>query len=274
VHFIEAHGARIPAIGLGTWPMRGTECARAVRTAIAAGYRHIDTASIYGNEDGVGEGMRASGIPRGEIFVTTKVWPTDIAGGALERSAEKSLRRLGTDYVDLLLIHWPSRSLSMAETIEPLNAARRRGLARHIGVSNFTAEMVEEAWRATREPLAANQCEYHPELSQEKVLAACRAHGMAFVSYTPLGRSVLFNHPVVRSIAERLGRSPAQIILRWHVQQAGVAAIPKAANRSHIEANIAIFDFELTDTDMAALFRLARHNGRQVESQFSPRWDS
>lgn len=273
MHFIEAHGARIPAIGLGTWPMRGKECARAVETAIAAGYRHIDTASIYGNEDGVGEGVRASRVVRGEIFLTTKVWPDNIAGGALERSAEKSLKHLGLDYVDLLLIHWPSRSLSVAEMIEPLNAAKRRGLARHIGVSNFTAEMVEEAWRATREPLVANQCEYHPEISQERVLAMCRGHGMAFVSYTPLGRSAAFTNPVVKSIAERLGRTPAQIILRWHVQQPRVAAIPKAATKAHIEANIQVFDFELTDADMKALFRLARHNGRQIESQFSPDWD-
>jgi diketogulonate reductase-like aldo/keto reductase len=273
VHFIEAHGARIPAIGLGTWPMRGKECARAVETAIAAGYRHIDTATAYGNEEGVGEGVRASGIARGEVFLTTKVWPTDIAGDALERSAEKSLKRLDTDYVDLLLIHWPSRSLSIAEMIEPLNAAKRRGLARHIGVSNFTAEMLTEAWRATREPLVADQCEYHPELSQEKVIATCRQSGTAFVSYTPLGRSAAFNNPVVKSIAERLGRTPAQIILRWHVQQPGVAAIPKAANKAHIEANIQVFDFDLTDTDMKAIFRLARHNGRQVESQFSPDWD-
>jgi diketogulonate reductase-like aldo/keto reductase len=273
VHFIEAHGARIPAIGLGTWPMRGRECARAVEAAIGAGYRHIDTASMYGNEEGVGEGVRASGVPRGEIFVTTKVWPTDIAGGALERSAEKSLKRLGMDNVDLLLIHWPSRSLTVAEMIEPLNAARRRGLARHIGVSNFTADMLAEAWRATREPLVADQCEYHPELSQEKVIVMCRERGMAFISYTPLGKGAPLTNPVVKTIAERLGRTPAQVVLRWHVQQPGVAAIPKAASRAHIEANIAVFDFELTAADMKALFRLSRHNGRQVESQFSPDWD-
>jgi diketogulonate reductase-like aldo/keto reductase len=273
VHFIEAHGARIPAIGLGTWPMRGKECARAVETAIAAGYRHIDTAFIYGNEDGVGEGVRASGVARDGLFVTTKVWPTDIAGGALERSAEKSLKRLGMDYVDLLLIHWPSRSLSAAEMIEPLNAAKRRGLARHIGVSNFTAGLLNEAWRATSEPLIANQCEYHPELSQEKVIATCRKHGMAFVSYTPLGKGAPLTNPAVKSIAERLSRTPAQVVLRWHVQQAGVVAIPKAASKAHIDANFQVFDFELTDADMKALFGLAQRKGRQGESQFSPDWD-
>ncbi len=253
--------------------MRGKECARAVETAIAAGYRHIDTASMYGNEDGVGEGVRASGIARGDIFVVTKVWPTDIAGGGLERSAEKSLKRLGMDYVDLLLIHWPSRSLTVAEMIEPLNAAKRRGLARHIGVSNFSTDLLEESWRVTGEPLVANQCEYHPELSQEKLIANCRKHGMAFVSYTPLGKGTPLTNPVVKSIAQRLGRTPAQVVLRWHVQQPGVVAIPKAASKAHIEANFRVFDFELTDADMKALFGIGHRDGRQNESQFSPDWD-
>jgi diketogulonate reductase-like aldo/keto reductase len=273
VHFIEAHGARIPAIGLGTWPMRGKECARAVETAIAAGYRHIDTAAIYGNEEGVGEGVRSAGVARGDIFVVTKAWPTDIVGGALERSAEKSLKRLGMDYVDLLLIHWPNRSLTAADMIEPLNAAKRNGLTRHIGVSNFTTDLLEESWRATREPLVANQCEYHPELSQAKLIASCRKHGTAFVSYTPLGKGAALADPAVKSIAERLGRSPAQVVLRWHIQQSGVSAIPKAANKVHIEANIAVFDFELSEADMSALFGIAHRDGRQNESQFSPDWD-
>jgi diketogulonate reductase-like aldo/keto reductase len=273
VDFVEAHGAQIPAVGLGTWPMRGKECARAVETAIAAGYRHIDTAAIYGNEEAVGEGVKSSGVPRGEIFVVTKVWPTDIVGGALQRSAEKSLKRLGMDYVDLLLIHWPNRSLTVAEMIEPLNAAKRSGLARHIGVSNFTVELQDEAWRVTREPLVANQCEYHPDLSQAKLIANCREHGMAFVSYTPLAKGAPLSNPVVKSIADRLGRTPAQVILRWHVQQPGVVAIPKAASKAHIEANFGIFDFELTDADMKKLFAMAHDDGRQNDSQFSPDWD-
>jgi diketogulonate reductase-like aldo/keto reductase len=246
--------------------MKGAECAKAVASAIKAGYRHIDTAPIYDNEDGVGEGV----LPRShDLFLTTRFGPRPLGATAFRR-AEPADR---VDYVDLILIHWPSKSLPVAETIKPLNAVKRQGLARHIGVSNFTAALLEEAWAATREPLVANQCEYHPFLSQEKVLAVCRKHGMAFVSYTPLGRSALLDQPVVQEIAGRLGRSPAQIVLRWHIQQPGVAAIPKSATSAHLAGNIDIFDFTLDAEDMAALSGLARPEGRQVDFEFSPRWD-
>ena len=165
LQYVSAHGATIPAIGLGTWALRGAECARVVAEAIAAGYRHIDTAASYGNEEAVGAGIRASGIDRAELFLTTKVPESSLAEGACQRSVEASLGRLGLDHVDLILIHWPNRRMSAAEMIKPLVDVKRRGLARHIGLSNFNVALLEEAWQATSEPIVANQCEYHP-LSQ------------------------------------------------------------------------------------------------------------
>lgn len=254
---VEAHGARIPAIGLGTYPMRGAACAKAVAYAIGAGYRHIDTATMYENEASVGEGVRAAKVTRADIFVTTKVWPSDIPAGGLLRSAERSLKQLGMDYVDLLLVHWPSRSLSAREMIEPLNAAKRQGLARHIGVSNFGAALLEESWRATSEPLVADQCEYHPLMLQAETIAACRKRGTAFVSYSPIGKGSALRNRTIAAVAGRLGRTPAQVVLRWHVQQ-GLVAIPKSATPERIAANIDVFDFALSDADMAALSALAR----------------
>lgn len=254
---VEAHGARIPTIGLGTYPMKGAACAQVVAYAIGVGYRHIDTAAMYGNEDGVGEGVRAAKVPREEIFVTTKVWPSEIPDGGLIRSVQRSLKQLRMDYVDLLLIHWPNRSLSVEETIEPLNAAKRQGLARHIGVSNFDAKLLNDVWRVTREPLVANQCEYHPLMLQRETIAACQRHGTVFVSYSPLGKGSLLRNATIAGIAKRLDRTSSQIVLRWHVQQ-GLAAVPKSANPERIKANLDVYDFALSDKDMQDLSALAR----------------
>ena len=270
---VRANGAVIPALGLGTWRLEGEACARIVAGALAQGYRHVDTAAMYGNEEAVGEGLRASGLARDEVFVTTKVWYEVARPGALERSAEASLRRLGLDRVDLLLIHWPNPDVPVAESVRALAEAQRRGLARHVGVSNFTAAMVDEAVAASGEPLVANQCEYHPYLDQAKVLAACRRHGLAFTSYSPLGRGDLLADATVGAIAAARGRSPAQVILRWHVQQAGVVAIPKSSNLERIGQNLAIGDFALTDAEMQRLHALARPDGRLVSPSFAPAWD-
>lgn len=271
---VMAHGARIPAIGFGTWPMRGKECVRAVVAALEAGYRHVDTAAGYSNEQDVGEAIRSSGIPREEIFVTTKIRPSDLAEGDMQRAVAASLKQLGMDHVDLILIHWPSRTLPVADTIRPLNDVKRRGMASHIGVSNFTAGLLAEAWDATEEPIAVNQCEYHPRLSQDKVIAACRARGMAFTSYSPIGRGDVLREPVVRRIAERLNRTAAQVVLRWHIQQDGVIAIPKSADPQRIRENFGVFDFALETDDMAAIGRLAQPGGRMVLGQgVAPEWD-
>lgn len=270
---VHAHGADIPVIGLGTWPMKGQDCVDAVSHALKVGYRHLDTAAMYGNETEVGRGLRQSGVRREDVFLTTKVWWTDIAEGRLQRSAEASLRALSVAYADLVLIHWPNRDIPLAESIRALCAVKKHGLARHIGVANFPAAMLREAVDLASEPLVANQCEYHPRLDQTAVLEAVRGFNSAFVSYSPLGRGDLLRDPVVTGIAERLGRTPAQIVLRWHIQQPRVCAIPKSADPKRIEENFQVFDFALAEEDMAALSGLARPDGRLIDPEWSPAWD-
>jgi diketogulonate reductase-like aldo/keto reductase len=272
---VNGNGAGIPALGLGTWTLRGAECADLAAHALRLGYRHLDTAAMYGNEEAVGEGLRASGVPRDEVFVTTKVWHSDIAPGDLERSAEASLTRLGFDSLDLLLIHWPNPAVPVADAVGALVAARRAGLAKHIGVSNFTLAMLDEAIAAAGEvPLACNQVEYHPLLDQTKILAACRAAGMAMVSYCPLHRGGdLFQRPEIRSAASRHAKTPGQIVLRWHVQQAGVVVIPRTTRKERLAENLDIFDFALSDDEMARISALRGENARLCDYDFSPRWD-
>ncbi|CAH1666806.1 aldo/keto reductase [Chelatococcus asaccharovorans] len=270
---VPANGANIPVLGLGTWQSRNDEAAAAVEAALRNGYRHIDTAIAYDNEEAVGEGLRSAGVQRDGIFITTKVPPEQIGAGALERAAESSLKRLKLDHVDLLLIHWPNHSISLKESMRALAAAKREGLTRHIGVSNFPVALLEEAVHHSPEPLAANQCEYHPRLNQDAVLAACRRHGLAFTSYTPLGRTQILSDPVIAAIAERVERTPAQIVLRWHIQQPDVVAIPKSQSPDRIVENSRIFDFVLEDDDMAAISALARPDGRLVNPSWGPQWD-
>ena len=275
MHRIKANGADIPAIGMGTWTLKGDQCAELVTAAIDVGYRHIDTAAMYANEDAVGRGIAGSGIARDDIFVTTKVWWTDIAPGDLERSAEQSLARLGLGHVYLLLIHWPNPRVPVADSIGALNRVRERGLARNIGVSNFTTALLDEALRASDAPLVADQVEYHPMLNQDKVHAACRKAGMAMVSYCPLYRGgALFDRPEIVGPARRLGKAPAQIVLRWHVQQDGVVAIPRTTRRERLAENFAVFDFELDAAEMDAISALSSANSRICDFEFSPRWDA
>jgi diketogulonate reductase-like aldo/keto reductase len=273
---VSAHGAQIPAIGLGTWPMTGEVCVSAVVAALRAGYRHIDTAAKYGNEVEVGEGLRAGGVPRGDVWVTTKVWFEDIGAALLERSAEGSLKKLGVDSVDLLLIHWPNPAVPLKESIAALVRAKQRGLAKHIGVSNFTTGMIDEAMRLSAEPLVVNQIEYHPHLDQSKVMAACRHHGMAVTAYCPLGRGSVggvLDEPVIKEIARARAKSAGQIALRWLVQQPGVIAVPKSATPARIAENLDVFGFALSDDEMQRISKLARLDGRVVNVGFAPKWD-
>jgi diketogulonate reductase-like aldo/keto reductase len=270
---VTANGATIPAIGLGTWQLRGDAALRAVQAALQAGYRHVDTAAMYGNEAEVGEAIRAHGAPRGEIFVTTKVWPSDLADGKLQKSAEASLQRLQLDHVDLLLIHWPSRDIPFAEQIRALCDAKRRGLARHIGVSNFPPRFVEAAVSLADEPLVVNQVEHHPYLDQSALAAVCTKHGIAITSYAPLGRGDVLGDSVVTEIARAKGKTPAQIVLRWHVEQPMNVAIPKSANPRRIAENIDIFDFALTPAEMGRISKLARPGGRMVNASYPSDWN-
>lgn len=275
MHDVLANGAAIPALGLGTWTLKGSQCAELVGQALGLGYRHIDTAAMYGNEEAVGDGLRSSGVDREKIFVTTKVWWTDIASGALERSAEQSLKRLGLACVDLLLIHWPNPAVPLSKSIGALNAAKDAGLTRHIGVSNFPTRLLEEAIAISKAPLVANQVENHPFLDQSKVHAACRAAGMAMVSYCPLHRGgALSGHRVIADAAGRHGKSAAQIVLRWHVQQEGVAAIPRTTKKERLAENAAIFDFALSREEMNAISALSAANERICDYDFSPVWDA
>ncbi len=264
---IQANGAAIPQIGLGTWQLHGEVLEAAVLAAAESGYRHFDTAPRYENEAGLGAALRRTGLAREEYFVTTKVWWTELAGPALRASAEASLERLGLDQVDLLLIHWPNPDIALAETVEALCAVAERGLTRHIGVANFPVALMNQAIALADRPLVANQCEYHPRLDQSALIAACRASGLAFVSYSPIGSGQLLDAPEIAAIAAAHGKTPAQVVLRWHLQQ-GVVAIPRSSNPGRVRENIAVTDFALSDAQMAQLHALARPDGRI----FNPAW--
>lgn len=270
---VEAHGARIPRLGLGTSPMTGDLCIDRVAHALRVGYRLIDTAVKTGNEREVGEGLRRSGVPRGDVFVTTKVWRADLADGDLQRSAEQSLQRLGLEYVDLLLVHWPNDDIPLKDTMRALACARSQGLARHVGVANFPAAMFRRAVDLCPAPVVANQCEYHPRLDQSAVLAAVREAGAAFIAFSPLGRGDPVRGDALSAIARRHGKSESQVLLRWSTQQDRVCAIPRSSNEGRISENIAIGDFELTVDEMAALSALAQPDGRLVSPPFAPAWD-
>ena len=270
---VKANGAEIPAIGFGTWQLRGEAASRAVHVALQCGYRHIDTAAMYGNEAEVGEGIRSSGTPRDGVFVTTKVWSSDLADGRLQASAEASLERLRMDQVELLLIHWPSRAVPFAEQIRALCDARKRGLARHIGVSNFPPRFVEAALAIADEPLVTNQVERHPYLDQSALAALCAGHGIALTSYAPIGRGALLKDATITPIAAAKGKTPAQIVLRWHVQQPMNIAIPRSSNPQRIAENIDIFDFALTPDEMRRISGLARPDGRMVSAGYPSDWN-
>ena len=251
----------MPALGFGTSPMTGGLSADTVAAALKAGYRHIDTARKYGTERAVGEAIRVSGVPRNDIFLTTKVSHENLRAGDFAKSVDESLAALGVDYVDLLLIHWPNPEIALSETMPALAKVKRRGLARHIGVANFNVALLEQAIKLCPEPLAALQAEYHPYLDQSKLLAAVREHKLVFIAYCPLGRGRLFGDPVLAEIAGQRGRSVAQIALRWLLQQ-NIAAIPFSSKPQRIADNFNVFDFILTDVEMKRIAALKRSDGR------------
>jgi 2,5-diketo-D-gluconate reductase B len=223
---VEAHGARIPQIGLGTWNLRGSTCVRMVEQALRLGYRHVDTAEMYDNEREVGEGLRASGLVRGQVFITTKIWPSHFAPRELERAVKESLARLQLAEVDLLLLHWPNPQIPLRETLGALCKVKRMELARHIGVSNFTVALIDEAARLAEEPLICNQVEVHPFIDQSKVIASCRRQGMAIVAYSPVARGGVKSDKLLARIAKAHGKSAAQVSLRFLVQR-GIVVIPR-----------------------------------------------
>ena len=271
---VKAHGARIPLIGLGTWDLRGRVCARMVEQALRLGYRHIDTAEMYDNEREVGEGLRAAGVTRDEVFVTTKVWPSHFAPRELERAAKDSLARLRLSEVDLLLLHWPNPRILLSETLGALCKVKQAGLARHIGVSNFTVALIEEAVGLAGEPLVCNQFELHPFLDQTKVVAASRAKGMAVVAYSPIARGSATNDAVLARVGKAHGKTAAQVCLRWLTQQQ-IVVIPRTSRVERLSENFSVLDFELSAAEMAQIGALAHPDGRLIDYAFSgaPQWD-
>jgi len=240
----------VPRIGLGTWALRGRQCTETVLTALDMGYRHIDTAQMYGNEAEIGTALSDTGISREDIFLTTKILESNLRRDSVLRSVEDSLRQLRTEYVDLLLIHWPSRSVPIPETIRAMNALQENGKVKHIGVSNFSVSQTREAQEASEAPLFTNQVEYHPMENREALRRFCREHEMMLTAYSPLAKGRVNRNRTLKEIGSRHGKSAAQAALRWLIRQSNVVAIPKAASRDHLMENLDLFDFELSDEEI------------------------
>jgi 2,5-diketo-D-gluconate reductase B len=269
---ITAQGMRMPRLGLGTWQMRGAECTTSVLGALERGYRHIDTAQMYGNEEAVGAALAATSVPRSQIHVTTKVWSDNLAPDDLQRSLEGSLKALRTDYVDLFLIHWPSPSMDLAAALARMGRLHEQGKVRNIGVSNFTVALLKQAVEQIGAPIACNQVEYHVLLDQSKVLAYLRAHGVALTAYCPLAKGGLAEHPQLAAIARKHRATAAQVALKWLLDQDGVAAVPKAARAESQQANLDALNITLDGADRAAIAALPK-NGRCVDPSWAPAWD-
>lgn len=247
---METGDVTIPKLGLGTWMNTGTTCVETVRTALELGYRHVDTAQAYGNEAMVGRGIAAADVDRDAVFLTTKVDRSNLRYDAVHESIRASLDRLGVEYVDLVLIHWPHPRRPFEATLSAMTELRTEGLVTHIGVSNFTRSQLRRARRVADSPIVTNQILYHPLIDQSPLRAYCRDAGITVTAYSPLARGAVVGDDLLADIGRRYGKTAAQVALRWLVQQPAVAAIPKATSRAHLEENLAVFDFELTDEEM------------------------
>jgi 2,5-diketo-D-gluconate reductase B len=270
MEYVDVQGEKVPALGLGTWQSPGKTCQEAVRHALELGYRHIDTAQAYENEQYVGRGLADSGVDRDDIFLTTKVWRSNMRHDDVIASTHESLRKLGTDYVDLMLLHWPVDDVPFAESLEALVELKEQQKIRHLGVSNYTPSQVDEALETTS--IFANQVEYHPFLAQTDLLNLADEHDFMLTAYSPLARGDVVDHETLAEIGSRYGKSAAQVTLRWHIQQPHLSTIPKANSAEHREANFDIFDFELTDDEMATIHQLA-DGGRRIDPSFAPNWE-
>lgn len=257
-HIALRPGARMPILGFGTWKLQDDTCVSAVKTALETGYRHIDTADRYGNHRSIARAMKESGIPRSEIFITTKVWHSDLHHDDALSAGNRFLDELETDYVDLLLIHWPNAGTPLKETLEAFGKLKESGVTRDIGVSNFTTKHIDEA-TALRDDIAANQIEFHPSHNQEKLRAHCERFGIATIAYSPIAQGADLEIPLIRELAAKYGRSPSQVCLNW-INGKGIAAIPGAANPEYIQDNFATLDWELSPEDAATIDALGLHN--------------
>ena len=256
MEYQEIKREKVPALGLGTWRLSGQGCVRAVERALALGYRHIDTAQMYANEGDVGRGIRNSSVDREEIFLVTKVRTSSFSHDDVIRSTHESLKKLQTEYVDLLLMHWPNPSVPLGETLGAMTELQEEGSVKHAGVSNFPPSMVEEAARYAT--VFCNQVEYHPYRAQDELLEQAREMDYLLTAYSPVAKGRVSKDATLREIGEFHGKTPAQVALRWLIQQEKVAAIPKAASEDHLRSNLDIFDFELSDEEMEHIFVLQR----------------
>ncbi|MFP9062487.1 aldo/keto reductase [Natrialbaceae archaeon A-chndr2] len=258
MEYATVRGEAVPAIGLGTYRLRGSECRETVQTALEIGYRHIDTAEFYENQAEIGTAIDTATVPREDLFVTTKVWKTNLEAESVHRSVKNSLEALDLEYVDLLLIHWPNEAVPVEETLEVMNHLQAEGLVRYVGVSNFSVTQLEEAIAASRTPILTNQVEYNPYVDRDALLEYCRNQDVLLTAYSPLAKGDVLEDETLVEIGDRYGKSPAQVALRWLVQQEGVVAIPKASSRDHLEANLDVFDFKLSREEMAQVGSLRR----------------
>lgn len=267
---VQTSNLTLPAIGFGTWELE--DVTANVRHAIDVGYRHIDTAQIYGNEAEVGRGIADSGVARDELFVTTKVWRKNADAAGVTSSTEESLRRLELDHVDLLLLHWPSDEIApLAETLEAMDALRERGLTRHIGVSNFPADRLREA--AALAPIVTDQVEHHPYLSVDAIREVAAAKDLFVTAYAPIARGEVLDDPVITEVAEGHDATPAQVALAYLLAQPATAVIPKSSTPERITENLAAASLELSPDELERIGRLAR-GARQVDPPFGPAWDA
>ena len=274
-HFKTRKDIQVPKLGLGTWQAKGDECTKAVEHGLQTGYRHIDTAQIYKNEQDVGNGIKSSAVSRDEIFLTTKVWIDQFQHDDVIVSTEESLKKLQTDYVDLLLVHWPNESdASFEETLRAFEELEKQGKTRLIGISNFTVNQMKQIVEEIGAPVVTNQVEYHPYIPQDPVLTYLRAKNMFLTAYSPIAQGEVMDDEILRDIGLKYGKSAVQVTLRWLIQQKNVVAIPKSSTPEHIERNLQIFDFELDPHDMAEIDRLSGKNKRLISPDFAPKWDT
>lgn len=267
---VEVQGVEVPSLGLGTWQLKGAECERSVAHGLEIGYRHIDTAQDYGNEEQVGKALEASSVDRGDVFLTTKLGNRAHSPGDVHRSAEESLRRLRTDYLDLFLIHWPVEMEEIDATLTAMSQLQDDEKVRYLGLSNFTPTQVRHCLDLA--PILCNQVEYHPYLSQERLLDLAARRDLIIIAYSPLARGRILGDETLREIGETHDATPAQVTLRWLIQQDGVAAIPRSTSPEHLQENLGALEFELSDEDMKRISGLAREE-RVVDPPFSPAWE-
>src|SRR5689334_2116345 len=268
---IEVQGVSVPRLGFGTWQIEGPDATEAVRDALEIGYRQIDTARAYENESEVGEGLAQSGVAREDFFLTTKIFPGDFAPDDLKAAAEDSLRALRTDYVDLLLLHWPDPGANLEHALQAMNELREQGKIRNLGVSNFPAGMLAIALEHA--PVFCNQVEYHPFLGQDRLLDLAREREVLITAYSPLAHGKVPDDPTLTEIGEKHGKTAGQVALRWLLDQPGVSPIPKASSHERRVENFDVFDFELTPEDRERIDALPKDD-RQVDPDFGPDWDA